>query len=261
MTTSTLILRLLPRAGADPDARSGLARLTAVELRKTVDTRAGFWLLAAIGLLTAGAITLMAIFAEPADQTLRGMLEVAVLPTAILLPVVGVLLVTAEWGQRTALVTFSLVPGRPRVVTAKVAAAAILSIAATWLCLAAAAAGTAVAAPGVEGTWSLPAGVLGQVHLYVVTGTLIGVGFGAVLLATAPAIVALFALPIAWGVVGGVAGIEHVTRWADVDLALSPMLEGPMSAIAWARAGTTLALWMVVPLAAGLWRISRSEIR
>jgi ABC-2 type transport system permease protein len=34
-----------------------------------------------------------------------------------------------------------------------------------------------------------------------------------------------------------------------------------MSGTEWARAGTTLALWMALPLAVGLWRIMRSEIR
>ncbi|MBX5440264.1 MAG: ABC transporter permease [Solirubrobacteraceae bacterium] len=261
MTSAALALRRLPRPGADPDARPSLARLTGVELRKMADTRAGFWLLAAIGLGTVAAAVLMAALAEPAHQTLRGMLEVVVLPTAILLPVAGVLLVTAEWGQRTALATFALVPVRGRVLAAKAAAASLASVAAAALCLAAAAAGTAAAAPGVEGAWSLPAAQVGQLALYAVTGTLVGVGFGAVLLASAPAIVALFAVPITWGVVSAVAGIEDVARWADVDRGLAPLLEGPMSAVEWARAGTTLLVWMALPLAAGAWRISRAEIR
>jgi hypothetical protein len=32
------------------------------------------------------------------------------------------------------------------------------------------------------------------------------------------------------------------------------------SPIGWARAGTTLALWMLLPAAIGLWRIVRREI-
>jgi ABC-2 type transport system permease protein len=261
MTDATLPLRLLPRAGADVDARPGLARLTAVELRKTVDTRAGFWLLTAIGLITVTAMVLMAILAEPEDQTLRGMLEVATLPTAVLMPIVGILLVTSEWGQRTALITFALVPGRTRVFAAKIAAASVVSIAAAWVCLGAAAIATAAAAPGVAGTWDLPAAMIGQLLIYTVTGTLIGVAFGAVLLASAPAIVALFAVPIAWGVIAAVAGIEDIARWADSDTGLSPLLEGTMSGVEWARAGTTLLVWMLLPLAVGLWRIRRAEIR
>ena len=44
----------LPVAGLDHDRRPGLARLTGVELRKMVDTRAGFWLqLFNLGLMIA----------------------------------------------------------------------------------------------------------------------------------------------------------------------------------------------------------------
>ena len=34
-----------------------------------------------------------------------------------------------------------------------------------------------------------------------------------------------------------------------------------MSVTQWAQLGTTLALWLAVPLLVGLWRITRGEIR
>ena len=40
----------------------------------------------------------------------------------ILLPIIGILLVSSEWSQRTALITFTLVPKRMRVMSAKIAA-------------------------------------------------------------------------------------------------------------------------------------------
>jgi hypothetical protein len=33
-----------------------------------------------------------------------------------------------------------------------------------------------------------------------------------------------------------------------------------MSATQWAHAGTSLALWMLLPLVIGIWRITRSEV-
>jgi hypothetical protein len=33
-----------------------------------------------------------------------------------------------------------------------------------------------------------------------------------------------------------------------------------MNATEWARVGTTLVLWLLVPAAIGLWRIARSEV-
>ena len=88
-----------------------------------------------------------------------------------------------------------------------------------------------------------------------------GVALGAALLASAPAIVLSFVLPIAWAIVGRLAGLDAVARWLDATRSLAPMTEHAMSALEWARAGTTLALWMVLPLLIGLWRITRGEIR
>ena len=55
--------------------------------------------------------------------------------------------------------------------------------------------------------------------------------------------------------------IRAFARWLDGTYSLAPMTEHLMSAMEWARAGTTLALWMVLPLLIGLWRIQRGEIR
>jgi uncharacterized membrane protein YqjE len=33
-----------------------------------------------------------------------------------------------------------------------------------------------------------------------------------------------------------------------------------MDATQWAHAGTALAIWMLLPLLAGVWRITRSEV-
>ena len=68
----------------------------------------------------------------------------------MLLPIVGLLLVTSEWSQRTALTTFTLVPERSRViVAAKLLAGCALALAAVALCLALAAVGNLIAG----GSW------------------------------------------------------------------------------------------------------------
>ena len=248
----------LPRGA---HARPGLGRLTAVELRKMTDTRAGFWLQLAVVVLTVAVVAIVALFGHREDQTLRAMMEVAVAPASVLLPIVGILLVSSEWSQRTGMVTFALVPRRPRVLAAKLLASVVLSLVALALCVVVAVVGTAVAAPGLEGTWSLPAGLLGQHVVSLATGMISGVALGAALLASAPAIVCQFALPLAWAIAGRVAGLDAVARWLDGTYSLAPMTDHLMSAMEWARAGTTLALWMLLPLLIGLWRILRGEIR
>jgi hypothetical protein len=219
----------IPIPGRDARARPGMGRLTAVELRKMVDTRAGFWLQLAVVALT-------------------------------IVVVVVILLVSSEWSQRTAPITIALVPQRGRILAAKVAASVVLSLIAFGFCLAAAAIGTAIAAPGIEHTWTLPVGLLGQAALSLVTGVIGGVAFGAAFLSSAPAIVLSFALPIGWAAIGSISIFEGAARWLDGSRSLSPLTEHLMSSTEWARAGTTLALWMALPLAIGLWRILRDEV-
>src|SRR5215218_6135096 len=115
---------------AGRDARPGLGRLTAVELRKMTDTRAGFWLQLAVVGLTLTIAGLIIGFGDPQDQTLAKMLQGTIQPSINLLPVIGILLVSSEWSQRTAQISFTLVPRRPRVIAAKLLAALVVAVAA-----------------------------------------------------------------------------------------------------------------------------------
>ena len=241
-------------------ARPSLSRLTLVELRKMTDTRAGFWLQLAVVALTVVVVGVVCLVGHAQDQTLREMLNVAVQPASVLFPVMGVLLVTSEWSQRTTLITFTLVPHRSRVMAAKLLASVVLSLAALAVAFVVAIAGTAIAAPDVANVWTLPGALFVQIVIVLATGMLGGVAFGAVLLASAPAIVALFALPLVTGAVGSIHALEGVARWIDSTRALAPMTDHVMDGSEWAHAGTALVLWLVLPALVGLWRVARSEV-
>jgi ABC-2 type transport system permease protein len=241
-------------------SRPSPTRMTAVELRKMTDTRSGFWLQLAVAGLTVLIVVVVALVGNAHDQTLRQMLNAAVQPASVLLPVMGVLLVTSEWSQRTTLLTFTLVPQRSRVVVAKLAASVLLSLVALVVAVVVAVGGTALAAPDVAHVWSLPLGLFGQDVFTLVTGMMGGVAFGAVLLSSAPAIVALFALPLVTGAIGSIHALEGVAKWVDPTRTLAPMTDHVMSATEWAHAGVTLAWLLALPIAVGLWRIARSEV-
>lgn len=243
------------------DTRPGLARLTKVELRKMTDTRAGFWLLFTTAALVLVAVVIIALAGDAADHTFDQMLAVALAPPSILLPIVGILLVTSEWTQRTSLITFALVPQRERVLAAKLLAGVVLALLSLVIAIVVAALGTLVMSPGLDDTWSLPLGLLLQDVVAVVTGMVTGVAFGAALLASAPAIVLYFALPIAFGVLGSISALNRAAEWLDASRALAPLTEELLSSTQWARAVTALLLWMVLPLAIGLWRFMRGEVR
>jgi ABC-2 type transport system permease protein len=238
-------------------SRPGIVRLTAVELRKMVDTRAGFWLQLTVVGLTVALLVAYGLFAETPDLTFENMLFIAVQPSGFLLPVIGILLVTSEWSQRTALITFTLVPRRGRIIVAKLCAAVVLSLVAMAACFALAAVANAI----VGGSWDVPAAIHWQLVVFLVTGLITGVGAGAVILASAPAIVVYFALPIAWSIAGSLPPLRGTARWLDGARTLAPLTDHVMTSTEWAHAIATLGLWMVLPVVAGTVRILRSEIR
>jgi hypothetical protein len=242
-------------------ARPGLARLTAVELRKMADTSAGILLLIAVLAITVVVVVATCVTGHARQHTLLHVLRNAQQPSAILLPVAGVLLVTGEWSQRTALATFTLVPDRSRVIGAKLAASVVLSLAALVMCVTVSVIGTALASSGAHGAWTYSAGILGQDFVFLATAMITGVAFGAALLAPVAAIASYLGLPGAFSALGTIVSSHSFVRWIDGSRTLDPLTSHQLSGIQWGRALTTLAVWMVVPLVIGWWRVLRSEVK
>jgi ABC-2 type transport system permease protein len=243
------------------DERPGLGRLTLVELRKMTDTRAGFWLLLSTALLTVAVVVIAGIAMEEQDRTLVNFVAIATAPVSILGPIVGILLVTSEWTQRTSLITFTLVPHRSRVLVTKLLAGVVLALIGLQVCLAVGLVGTAFFGGDVDGVWSLSAAIIGQSALSVTLSILAGIGFGAVLLASAPAIVLFFVLPTAWGAIGSIHALEGAAKWLDQSRTMGEMGERALSSGEWARVGTSVALWVLLPIVIGFWRVRRNDVR
>jgi ABC-2 type transport system permease protein len=104
MSTTTLAAPI-PVNTAGVHTRPGLGRLVAVELRKMVNTRAGFWLQLATVALIVVVVIVRSVTGDAADHTFASVLDAGVFPAAVLLPVAGILLVTSEWSQRTGMIT------------------------------------------------------------------------------------------------------------------------------------------------------------
>ncbi|WP_147268685.1 ABC transporter permease [Sphaerisporangium album] len=236
-------------------------RLTLVELRKAADTRAGFRLIVAVAVLTLAVVAARLAFGEA--RTLGSLAGDAQLPASVLLPVLGVLSVTSEWSQRTALSTFILVPARGRVVAAKILAACLLATGATAVGLATGVAGFAVGGilDRTTGGWDLSGAVVAQLLLVDCVTMLCGTAFGLLLLNSAPAIVTFYALPIAWTLAAGLLpGLDTAAQWLDIGRARVPLAEPGVTGQEWARFVTSCLLWVALPAALGLLRIHRTEI-
>lgn len=264
MTTTTVSPTTSPAGPASHPAlrRPGLARLTGVELRKLTDTRAGYWLLIVIALAAAAIVTVQLFVMPDAEQTFSNFFFPSMLPVGILLPVLGILLVTSEWSQRTVMTTFALVPQRSRVLVAKIAAATIAALASVLASLVVAAIGTALAgALGGAGTWSFEPQIIGYAAVFQIVNVVMGVAFGMLFLNTPLAIVLYLVLPIVWSVLGGmISGLRRVAEWLDIGVTTVPLVSPDVTAGQWSRIAVSVAVWVVLPLAAGLVRIIRREV-
>ncbi|QSB12615.1 ABC transporter permease subunit [Natronosporangium hydrolyticum] len=243
--------------------RPSVARLAVVELRKLLDTRAGRWLLVTIGLACGVIAGVQLAVLDAPVQTFQTFFLGTLIPIGLLLPVLGILAVTSEWSQRTALSTFALVPQRHRVLAAKLlagAAAAIASVAASVVI--AALANLAALATGGAGDWRLDLAVLGNTVVFQLINVAMGLAFGMAALNTPLAIVAYFVLPTVWNVLGAMVGwLADAARWLDFTLTMEPMLNGAtLTAGQWAQLGTTTAVWVLLPMAVGAVRVLRTEV-
>ncbi|SHN44328.1 hypothetical protein [Cryptosporangium aurantiacum] len=230
------------------------ARLTLVELRKATDTRAGVWLLVTIGVLAALVVGLQLGFADV--KTWNSVVANAQQPVSVLTPLLGLLLVTGEWSQRTALTTFVLVPARERIVAAKLAAAGLLSLATT-------AVGFAVAFAGLAsgGDWSFSGAVVVQLTLVNWLTMMFGTSFGLLLWQSAPAIVVYYVVPFAWTFVGRIVpGLDSVSPWLDIGQSRAPLAEPGVTGREWAQLLTSSLLWIALPAVLGTLRIRRADL-
>ncbi|MBC9734044.1 ABC transporter permease [Nocardioides marmotae] len=240
-------------------------RLVGVELRKIYDTRAGRWLLGAIVLITAAIMTIFFFAADARDRTFENFISIAATPQGFLLPVLGILLVTSEWSQRTAMVTFALEPSRTKVVAAKSAAALVFGVLAFIAAIVAAAVCSLVG--GAEDGFSDVQTQLFVLFFALQLLTLLqGLAYGLLLLNTPAAIVTFFVLPIASSIVFSlVSALEDLAPWLDLSTAQTPLFNGftgaSITGEEYAQLGTTTLIWIIIPFVLGWIRVLRAEVK
>jgi len=95
------------------------SRIVSPEMRKMLDTRSGFWLMASIAISALLATTAVILFAREEELTYDAFVAAIGIPMTLVLPMIAILSVTGEWSQRSGLTTFTLVPHRGRIIAAK----------------------------------------------------------------------------------------------------------------------------------------------
>lgn len=229
------------------------------ELRKIVDTRAGLWMVIVMAAVSAFILAAFLIWGPAEEASYSGLLQLATLPLNVLLPVLGIMAATAEWTQRTGLVTFALEPRRGRVVLAKTLAALVLAAVVLVAAFAAAAVANVV---GGTGEWDLSGAVGGGLLLALMILVLQGVAFGLLFLNTPVAIVSVLVLPTVWSILTmAISALQDAGAWLNLDVVIQPLLAGEMAGKDWAQLVTASAVWVLLPLAVGTARVLRREVK
>ncbi len=245
-------------------------RLVGVELRKLADTRAGRWLLISIAALTLLVliIQISVVLGQDLHPRFLDFLQGMNTPMGILLPVLGVMSVTSEWSQRTAMVTFTLEPSRVRVVAAKFVSILIISVVALVIGLILGSLANVLygALSGNTVVWGSLAKVTAYYLLLYVFGMATGFAFGALFLNTPAGIVVYFVYSLVLPGLLILAGalmdwFEKLRPWIDFNNDQSDLIDGTIHGSGWAHLWVSCVLWLVLPLAIGVWRIRRAEVK
>lgn len=256
----------------DVSGTSGIpfVRLIRVELRKMFDTRAGMWLLISIAALTGLVlvIQLSVVVTQDLFADFRDFMMGMNTPMGILLPVLGIMAVTSEWSQRTAMVTFTLEPFRGRMVGAKFAATVLIAVAAIIVGIALSVLANLLYG-GLSGNalvWDVGVADVFYFFLLHLIGMATGFAFGTLFLNTPAAIVIYFVysfvLPGLFEIGAQLLGwFGDLRPWIDFGDAQNPLIDGSVSGQQWAHLAVSGLLWLGLPLVFGVWRVLRAEVK
>ena len=277
MTTTTLAPEPATPAGRTPEAVRRrervvpapipFGRIAGIELRKMFDTRSGFWLMASLVVLSLAASAATIIFVDADNLDYEGFASAWGIPMSVILPMIAVLAVTSEWSARSALTTFTLVPGRGRVIGAKAVVTALVGIAAIAVAALVGALGYLGVATvmDLDPVWNLSFTELARVTLASEIGMFMGFMLGMLFRSSPAAIVAYFVYALVLPTVSSALAstntwwAEHAT-WFDLNWA-TMNLYSEMTDKMWAQLGVASVIWLVIPMLVGLRLVLRSEVK
>ena len=251
-------------------SQTPMSRLARVEFRKALDTRAGRWFVISILALVVLVLVIYALAANDTDKDFEDFVGISGFVLGYFLPIIVVMLVTSEASQRNGLVTFTLEPKRSRIVVAKFLAGVALAAGVLVVAFVLAFLGTLFGiVTGASPEWSLDGNLMfNGFVLSNLVGVFIGFAIGMLIMNTAGGIVVYFVysliLPTAVGILSELSGtFEDIAPWISLNSAQAPLFEGDYvpTGEQWAQIAVTATIWLVIPLAFGVWRLLRIEFK
>ena len=256
------------RVSGPRTAELPLTRITTTELRKMLDTRSGFWLVASVGILALLATASVILFASDEQMTYQTFVAAINIPMAVILPIIAILSVTSEWSQRSGLTTFTLIPHRGRVIAAKAIACVGVGVVTIPLAFGIGALGNLVgtAITGIEPVWDLAVINLLTNVLANVLGLLFGFMLGVVMRNSVGALVAYFVYQflvptLSLILAASQAWFRDLQPWVNFEYAQSALFAGGLTAQQWTQLGITGIVWLVIPMIIGLRFVMKAEVK
>ena len=243
-------------------------RVLRVELRKMFDTRSGFWLMASIVIASVIATVLTVVLGNRDSLTFDSFASAIGSPMSIVLPMIGILAVTSEWSQRTALTTFTLVSSRRRVLGAKLVNAVVIGAVSMLVALGVGALGNLVTSliTGNDAVWNISAAAFAKIVLANELGMLLGFALGLLFRNSPAAIVGYFVVNMVLPTLSGALASAQQwwadnAGWFDLNQTRFLLFDSSLTGQEWAQLGVTSLLWIALPLAIGLRLVLRSEVK
>ena len=268
MTAMTTTPTTTVRKDRPVQHRIPATRVVGVELRKMFDTRSGFWMLMSIAITATLATGAVILWAPDSDLTYDSFAAAIGFPMSVILPMLAILSITSEWTQRSGLSTFTLIPHRGRVISAKAVATVIVGVGSMIVAMVIGAIGNIVgtAITGTPTVWDTSFTTLAMIVLGNVLGMMLGFTLGVVIRNSAGAIVGYFVATLVVPTLSGLlaanaAWFRDAQPWVDFPFARGALFEGGMSSTEWAQLAASSGIWLVVPLAIGLRLLMRSEVK
>ncbi len=272
--TATTLTPARPTSGAHAERAARtitpipMTRLVKVELRKTFDTRAGFWLMASVGIVAVLATAAVILWAPDEAITQETFSTAIGMPLSVVLPIIAILAMTSEYSQRTGLTTYTLVPWRGRVITAKVLVTLLIGVVSMLSALAIGALGNLLgsAITGLDPVWDIGVETFSYIVLANILGMLMGFMLGVLFRSSPAAVVGYFVyslvLPVAFATLAAFQEwFADLQPWIDVNYAITRLFDQTMTAEYWQQLGVTTLVWLWIPLALGLRAVLRAEVK
>jgi hypothetical protein len=101
-----------------------------------------------------------------------------------------------------------------------------------------------------------------EMTLVQLIGLVEGMAFGMALLASASAVVAYYLLPNLWSVLfSSLSSLKPAEAWVDLSQAGGNLYNQQITGTGWLQLLVAATMWIFIPLAIGVWRVSRTEVK